>query len=104
VSYVLLFFRIVSSVVILLFACSALVVIILVMELASVAEQVSINASAATMVPTAPNAKAGTTSTTPYANLVLKMVANCVMLLLLETVLTAILDIIYQAEAVINAI
>ncbi len=74
------------------------------MELASVAEQVSINASAATMVPTAPNAKAGTTSTTPYANLVLKMVANCVMLLLLETVLTAILDIIYQAEAVINAI
>jgi hypothetical protein len=69
VSYALLFFRTVSSVVILPFACSALVDIISVMELASVAEQVSINASAATMVPTAPNAKAGTTLTTPYASL-----------------------------------
>lgn len=71
VSYALLFFRIVSSVVTLPFACSALVDIISVMELASVAEQVSINASAATMVLTAPNAKAGTISTTPYVNHVL---------------------------------
>jgi hypothetical protein len=68
VFYVLLFFRTVSSVVILPFACSALVDIISVMELASVAERVSINASAATMVLTVPNAKAGTTLTTPYAN------------------------------------
>ena len=71
VSYALLFFPTVSSVVILLFACSALVDIISVMEFASVAEQVSINASAATMVLTAPNAKAGTTLTIRYVNHVL---------------------------------
>ena len=69
--YALLLFLTVSSVVILPFACSALVDIISVMELASVAEQVSINASAATMILTALNAKAGTTSTTPYVNHVL---------------------------------
>ena len=68
VYYALLFFRIVSFVVILPFACSALVDIISVAVLASVAEQVSINASAATMTLAAPNAKAGTTSTTPYVN------------------------------------
>lgn len=68
VFYVLLFFLIVSSVVILLFACNALADIISIMELVWAVGPVSINVSVAIIVPTALNAKVGTISTTQFVS------------------------------------